>query len=37
MCRDIELKPNVMSWAKSVIFLLQSLSFNEVWIKYMYI
>ena len=33
MCTDIEIKPNAMSWAKSVMYLLQSLGFNEVWIN----
>ena len=33
MCTDVEIKPNAMSWAKSVMYLLQSLGFNEVWIN----
>jgi hypothetical protein len=33
MCRDLELEPNSMSWAKSVMILLQSLGFNEIWIN----
>ena len=33
MYTDIEIKPNAMSWAKSVMYLLQSLGFNEVWIN----
>ena len=33
MRTDIEIKPNTMSWAKSVMYLLQSLGFNEVWIN----
>ena len=33
MCRDLAIKPNSTSWAKSVRHLLQSIGFNNVWIN----
>mgnify|MGYP007133525235 CR=1 FL=1 len=33
MCRDLAIKTNSTSWAKSVRHLLQSIGFNNVWIN----
>ena len=33
MCRDLAIKPNSTSWAKSVRHLLQSIGFINVWIN----
>jgi len=33
MCRDLAIKPNSTSWAKSVRHLLQSIGFNNVWMN----
>ena len=33
MCRDLAMKPNSTSWAKSVIQVLQSIGFNNVWMN----
>ena len=33
MCRDLAIKPNSTSWAKSVKHLLQSIGFNNVWMN----
>ena len=33
MCRDLAIKPNNTSWAKSVWHLLQSIGFNNVWMN----
>ena len=33
MCRDLAIKPNSTSWAKSVRHLLQAIGFNNVWMN----
>ena len=32
-CKDLAIKPNSTSWAKSVRHLLQSIGFNNVWMN----
>ena len=37
MCRDLAIKTNSTSWAKSVRHLLQSIGFNNVWINQVFV